>query len=279
MLDECVEVKGDVLIEAAELASYKFDKYKSQDEENNNKDEKNFALNEIFVLNKLCDKCSAKGKIFAESQIFTRELANEPGCVINPPVLAEIAAEQAKKFNLECEIWDENKLKAEGCGAILAVGSGSATPPRMIHLIYKPKNKARKKIAFVGKGITFDSGGLDIKPSNFMTTMKGDKTGACDVLGILTGVAKLELEDIEVHGFMAAAENMPSGSAFRPDDIIKARNGKTIEIDNTDAEGRLVLADALCLASELKPDAIIDMATLTGACMVALGRWRAGLFA
>ncbi|MBR0043367.1 MAG: hypothetical protein IJP56_00840 [Synergistaceae bacterium] len=230
MLDECVEVKGDVLIEAAELASYKFDKYKSQDEENNNKDEKNFALNEIFVLNKLCDKCSAKGKIFAESQIFTRELANEPGCVINPPVLAEVAAEQAKKFNLECEIWDENKLKAEGCGAILAVGAGSATPPRMIPLIYKPKNKARKKIAFVGKGITFDSGGLDIKPSNFMTTMKGDKTGACDVLGILTGAAKLELEDIEVHGFMAAAENMPSGSAFRPDDIIKARNGKTIEI-------------------------------------------------
>ena len=279
MLDECVEVKGDVLIEAAELASYKFDKYKSKSHDEDSKDEKDFALNEIFVLNKLCDKCSAKGKIFAESQIFVRELANEPGCVINPPVLAKIAAEQAKKFNLECEIWDENKLKAEGCGAILAVGSGSATPPRMIHLIYKPKNKARKKIAFVGKGITFDSGGLDIKPSNFMTTMKGDKTGACDVLGILTGVAKLELEDIEVHGFMAAAENMPSGSAFRPDDIIRARNGKTIEIDNTDAEGRLVLADALCLASELKPDVIIDMATLTGACMVALGRWRAGLFA
>ncbi|MBR1603052.1 MAG: leucyl aminopeptidase [Synergistaceae bacterium] len=285
MLDNCVEIKADILYEAAELASYKFDKYKtkkSEDKDSNNKDDKDdnkFALSEIFVADKLCAKCSAKGKIFAESQILTRELANEPGCEINPPVLAEIAAAQAKEFNLECEIWDEVKLKAEGCGAILAVGAGSATPPRMIHLVYKPKNKARKKIAFVGKGITFDSGGLDIKPANFMTTMKGDKTGACDVLGILTGAARLELEDIEVHGFMAAAENMPSGSAFRPDDIIKARNGKTIEIDNTDAEGRLVLADALCLASELKPDAIIDMATLTGACMVALGKWRAGLFA
>ena len=133
------------------------------------------------------------------------------------------------------------------------------------------------KVAFVGKGITFDSGGLDIKPENFMLTMKGDKTGACNVLGIMKGVAELKL-NVEVHGFLTVAENMPSGSAYKPDDIITARNGKTIEINNTDAEGRLVLADALCVASELKPDVIIDMATLTGACAVALGKWRAGLF-
>lgn len=276
---------SDILEEAAALASYKFDKYKTNSKNDDDDDEKEaqdkkFALSEIFIEKKfIADKNkNYYGKKFAAAQILTREIANEPGCVINPPVLAEIASEEAKKFNLDCEIWDEAKLKAEKMGALLAVGSGSATPPRLIHLIYKPKNSPRKKIAFVGKGITFDSGGLDIKPANFMTTMKGDKSGACAVLGILTGAAELELKDIEVHGFMAAAENMPSGSSYRPDDIITARNGKTIEIDNTDAEGRLVLADALCLASELKPDAIIDLATLTGACMVALGKWRAGLF-
>ena len=161
-------------------------------------------------------------------------------------------------------------------GGILAVGSGSENPPRLIHLIYKPR-KARKKIIFVGKGITFDSGGLNIKPDNYMLTMKGDKTGACNVLGIMRGVSELK-PDIEVHGILSCAENMPSGSAYKPDDIIRIRNGKTVEINNTDAEGRLVLADALSLASELKPDAIIDMATLTGACAVALGKWCAGLF-
>ena len=161
-------------------------------------------------------------------------------------------------------------------GALLAVGSGSKNPPRLIHLTYKPEN-AKKKVVIVGKGITFDSGGLDIKPDNFMLTMKGDKTGACNVLGIMKGISELK-PNIEVHGILSSAENMPSGSSYRPDDIIRARNGKTIEINNTDAEGRLVLADALCVASELKPDVIIDMATLTGACAVALGNWRAGLF-
>ncbi|MDR1649818.1 MAG: aminopeptidase, partial [Synergistaceae bacterium] len=136
---------------------------------------------------------------------------------------------------------------------------------------------SRKKAVFVGKGITFDSGGLDLKSSESMKTMKGDKSGACNVLGVLDGAAALGLET-EIHGIIAAAENMPSGRALRPDDIIRARNGKTIEIDNTDAEGRLVLADALALASELEPDVLIDMATLTGACAVALGNWSAGLF-
>ena len=177
---------------------------------------------------------------------------------------------------LDCEIWDEKRLEEERMGALLAVGRGSATPPRLIHLSYVPK-KARRKIVFVGKGLTFDSGGLDIKPAEHMTTMKGDKSGGCNVLGIMKGVAALTPE-VEVHGIVAAAENMPSGTAYRPDDIVRARNGKTIEIDNTDAEGRLALADALCLASEMKPDAIIDMATLTGACVVALGKWTAGLF-
>ena len=256
--------------EASGLCSYVFDKYKSKDE-----NYEPFALEEIYS-DIYAEKEISTGEKLASAQIFSRELVNEPGCVIYPSVLAEKAQEVAKKYNLDCEVWDENKLKSEHMGGILAVGSGSKNPPRFIHLTYKPQG-ATKKIAFVGKGITFDSGGLDIKPENFMTTMKGDKTGACNVLAIMCGAAELGL-NVEVHGFMSVAENMPSGSAYRPDDIITARNGKTIEIDNTDAEGRLVLADALCAASEIKPDAIIDMATLTGACMVALGKWRAGLF-
>ena len=259
--------------EAAGLCSYVFDKYKTKDEHY-----EPFALEEIFsdVYDGEYKNGIWIGEKLAEAQIFAREIINEPGCVIWPSVLASKAQEVAKKYNLECEIWDEEKLKAERMGGVLAVGSGSKNPPRFIHLAYKPQNPV-KKIAFVGKGITFDSGGLDIKPENFMTTMKGDKTGACNVLAIMKAVAELKL-NVEVHGFMSVAENMPSGSAYRPDDIITARNGKTIEINNTDAEGRLVLADALCVASEIRPDAIIDMATLTGACMVALGKWRAGLF-
>ena len=256
--------------EAAGLCGYVFDKYKTKDEHY-----EPFSLKEVYTDLYEVEEFN-KGLKFADAQKFSRDIANEPGCVIWPQTLAEKAEALAKEYNLACEVWDEKKLQAEGMGALLAVGSGSKNPPRLIHMTYKPANPV-KKIAFVGKGITFDSGGLDIKPENFMTTMKGDKTGACNVLGIMKGVAELGL-NVEVHGFLSAAENMPSGSAYRPDDIIRARNGKTIEIDNTDAEGRLVLSDALCLASELKPDAIIDMATLTGACMVALGKFRAGLF-
>lgn len=259
-----------LVAEAVGLCGYVFDKYKQKED-----DDKGFSLGEVFVA-ELSEAAAAAGRKFAAAQIATRELANEPGNVINPPVLARRAEELAVEAGLNCEIWDEKRLEEERMGALLAVGRGSATPPRLIHLSYVPK-KAKRKIVFVGKGLTFDSGGLDIKPAEHMTTMKGDKSGGCNVLGIMKGVAALA-PAVEVHGIVAAAENMPSGTAYRPDDIVRARNGKTIEIDNTDAEGRLALADALCLASEMKPDAIIDMATLTGSCVVALGKWTAGLF-
>jgi len=276
--------ESDVILgEAAALAGYAFDKYKKKDEKSgksstDKKEKENgeFLLREIFTVRPE-EKKVTLGRIYGESQCFARDLANEPGNVINPVSLAEIAAHFAKEYGLACDIWDEKRLEAEKMGGILAVGRGSVTPPRMVHLMYSPKEKADKKIVFVGKGLTFDSGGLDLKPAEFMRTMKGDKSGACNVLGIMKGVAELE-PSVEVHGIIAAAENMPSGSAFRPDDIIRARNGKTIEIDNTDAEGRLALADALVYACELKPDVIIDMATLTGACAVALGNWTSGLF-
>lgn len=263
-----LECSAEILGEASGLCGYVFDKYKAKDD-----DYEPFALEEIFTD---IDGNFADGLKFAQAQIFARTLANEPGNAICPQTMAEKAEALAKEYSLECEVWDEERLKSEKTGALLAVGSGSKNPPRLIHLAYKPANPV-KKIAFVGKGITFDSGGLNIKPDQYMLTMKGDKTGACNVLGIMKGVAELGL-NVEVHGVLSCAENMPSGSSYRPDDIITARNGKTIEINNTDAEGRLVLADALCVASELKPDVIIDMATLTGACAVALGKHRGGLF-
>ena len=262
---------GFVFGEAAGLCGYVFDKYKAKGE-----DYEPFALEEVFTDIEDADGFR-KGLVFADAQIFARELINEPGCAVCPETLAKKAQAVADECGLDCEVWDEDRLKAEGMGGILAVGSGSVNPPRLIHLTYRPEGKPTKRVAFVGKGITFDSGGLNIKPDQFMLTMKGDKTGACNVLAILRAAAELK-PGAEIHGFMTCAENMPSGSAYKPDDIITARNGKTIEINNTDAEGRLVLADALCAASELKPDVIVDMATLTGACAVALGQYRAGLF-
>ena len=213
----------------------------------------------------------------SEAQCYTRDIANEPGNVVTPEVLAEKAVSLAKDFDLKCEIWNEEKILKEKMGAFYAVAKGSANPPRFIVLTWSPKGECRGHIALVGKGLTFDSGGLSIKPADYMTTMKGDKSGACAVLGAVRAVAQLELP-WKVTAIIAAAENMPGGNAYRPDDILRARNGKTIEVNNTDAEGRLTLADALSFASELKPDKIIDIATLTGACAVALGTNTGGLF-
>ncbi|NPA33107.1 MAG: leucyl aminopeptidase [Aquificae bacterium] len=256
------------LAEGALLGNYTFDKYKSKKEES-------FSPEELYIY-RGDEKAIEVGKIFAEAQNYARDLVNEPGNVINPITLAQEAQKLAKELGLECKVYDETQLKEMGMEALLAVGRGSATPPRLIHLVYKPK-KAREKLVLVGKGLTFDSGGLNIKPGDYMRNMKMDKSGACAVLGVMRAVAKLK-PDVEVHGIIGAAENMPDGKAYRPDDVLRAKNGKFIEIDNTDAEGRVTMADTLSYASELKPDRIIDMATLTGACIVALGEYTAGLF-
>jgi len=162
-------------------------------------------------------------------------------------------------------------------GGLLAIGKGSVNPPRMIIIHYKPFKKAKRKICFVGKGVTFDSGGISIKPADGMWMMKGDMSGAAAVAGIMLTIAESK-PNVEVIGIIPSAENMPSGSSVRPGDIVIVSNGKSIEIDNTDAEGRVILADALHFASQYQPDAIIDLATLTGACAVALGMHAAGLF-
>ncbi len=265
------DARSRAAAEGAALAGYRFNKYLEKDEKDR------FAAPETIVIVDGNEAGITCGEIMAEAQCWTRDIANEPGNVINPVTLAARAAALADELGLFCEIWDEDRIQKERMGAYYAVARGSANPPRFIHLAYEPKSAAKGHIALVGKGLTFDSGGLDIKPADFMTTMKGDKSGACAVLGALRAAAKLALP-WKVSVIIAAAENMPGGAAYRPDDILRARNGKTIEINNTDAEGRLTLADALAYASELKPDMIVDIATLTGACAVALGTTTAGLF-
>ncbi|MDI9370862.1 MAG: leucyl aminopeptidase [Synergistota bacterium] len=257
--------------EGASLGAYRFDKYKGV------KDEDDLTSPEEFVLLDGVPEGLSRGKSLASMQIASRDLANEPGNRLGPNDLAEMAVRWGEEHGFQAVVWDEERILKEEMGGLYSVGAASERGPRLIHMTWRPKGEPRRKVAFVGKGITFDSGGLNIKTGEFMRTMKGDKTGACNVLAVLRGAALLELP-IEVHGIVPAAENMPGGRALRPDDILKMRNGKTVEVDNTDAEGRLVLADALAYASELLPDVIIDMATLTGACAVALGQNMAGLF-
>ena len=202
---------------------------------------------------------------------FTRNLANEPAEYATPTKLAEVA----KSLGLETKIYDRKDCEKMGMGAFLAVARGSQQEPKFIHIKYTPKNPA-KRIAIIGKGLCFDSGGMDLKPASSMLTMRDDMSGAACILGVMSKIKEFS-PNIEVHGIIAACENMIGPNAYKPGDILKAKNGKTIEIDNTDAEGRVTLADALCYACELNVDEVIDIATLTGACMVALGTHASGI--
>jgi leucyl aminopeptidase len=204
-----------------------------------------------------------------------RDLVNTPPGDKRPPVLAEKAAAVGEAAGLTVNILDEDALAEGGFGGILGVGQGSSAPPRLVELTYDPEG-ASGHVVLVGKGITFDSGGLSLKPANSMMTMKMDMAGAASVLGVMSVLGDLGVT-VKVTGLMALAENMPSGEATRVSDVLTHRGGKTVEVMNTDAEGRLVLGDALAYATEMEPDAIIDLATLTGAQIVALGNRIAGL--
>lgn len=217
-----------------------------------------------------------KAHIIARSLNVVRDLVNTIPQVATPKYLADFCAKMAKDIDIKCTILDKKDLMKEKMGAYLAVNEASTNPPYLIHLHYKPKNKNAKRIVFVGKGLTYDSGGLSLKPADYMTTMKADKGGGCAVIGILNIVAQLGV-DYEVHGIIGAAENMIGGNAYKPDDVLFSREGVTIEVKNTDAEGRLVLADCLSYAQDLKPDVLIDFATLTGACVVGLGEYTSGI--
>ena len=243
------------------IADYRFDKYKSE--------KKNNKVEEVYI--QANESAVRRGEKFASAMAFARNLANEPAQFATPTELAAIA----QNLNLETKIYDRDECEKMGMGAFLAVGRGSEQELKFIHMKYTVENP-KKRIAIIGKGICFDSGGLDIKPASSMLTMKDDMSGAACVLGIMSIIKEFNPQ-VEVHGIIAACENMPSGNAYKPGDIVTAKNGKTIEIDNTDAEGRLTLADALCYACELGVDEVIDIATLTGACMVALGSQAAGI--
>jgi leucyl aminopeptidase len=211
------------------------------------------------------------------SALLAREWVSMPSNDKKPPVLAEMMKKEAEKANLKVTLLDEKQLKQQKFGALLAVARGSESPPRLLILEYRVP-RAKKTIAFVGKGVTFDSGGINIKPSAGMDEMKTDMAGAAAVAAALIAVSRMKPK-VNVVGVMPLVENMPSGSATRPGDVVKSLSGKTVEIGNTDAEGRLILIDALAYTiKKYKPNTIIDLATLTGACVVALGDKIAGVF-
>lgn len=260
------------LVEGAILGAYSFEKYKSKKEKENKK-ELIIACKDKKELEKVLEESTYISQSVNKVRNFVNTIPND----FYPEVMAKEAKKIAKENDLTCKIHSEEYLERNGINAMLSVGRASVHEPKLIHLTYKPQN-AKRKIVLVGKGLTYDSGGLSLKPADFMVTMKSDKSGGCAVLGILNAVAKLKLP-IEVHGIVGAVENMIGGDAYKPDDVLVAKNGKTIEVRNTDAEGRLVLADCLCYAQDkIKDfDFIFDYATLTGACVVGVGEYTTGI--
>lgn len=225
---------------------------------------------ETLLFNRGGESLLLEGEVIGEAITLARRLVNEPAGDMYPAALALEAERLARRCAIECEIWDERRLEQERCGALLAVGRAGAQPPRLIQLRYQGADANAPLLALVGKGVTFDSGGLSIKPNDGMKTMKCDMAGAASVLAAVQAIAKLQLP-LNVIGLCGVVENMVSGNSYKLGDVLRSRNGKTIEVLNTDAEGRLVLADVLDVALQHNPAKIIDLATLTGACLVALG--------
>ncbi len=267
--------QAQAMVEGLLLALYQFNRYKSNVSDNG---EAMKGLRVIAETDRQRDEIRSgldRGVIFSRATMLSRDLVNEPPSSATPRWLAAQASATAKK-GLTVKVYDEKKIKQMKMGAVEGVAIGSDEPARFVHMVWKSPG-AKKTVALVGKGITFDSGGLCLKSADGMLNMKGDMGGAASVVGIMSALPALKPK-INVHGIFAATENMPGGAAYKTRDVLKARNGKTIEIINTDAEGRLILADSLSYASELEPDEIIDLATLTGAVVVALGNDISGLF-
>ncbi|NNC78934.1 MAG: leucyl aminopeptidase [Acidimicrobiales bacterium] len=262
---------AQALAEGLELGHYEFTTYKSK--------AKKQKLAKVVVAGSTSagvKRSLAVGAGIAEGQMLARTFVNEPGGTLTPPIFARRVQTMARDKGLTCKVMDLAAIKKAKLGGLLGVNRGSTNHPRFVELTYSPKGKAKGTLAFVGKGITFDAGGLSIKTGNGMMTMKCDMGGAAAVVGAMSALKAAGVQS-RVRAYIPMTDNMLGGDATRPGDVLKIRNGKTIEVLNTDAEGRLVLADALSLASEKKPDAIVDLATLTGACVVALGPKIAGL--
>lgn len=265
-------------IEGLRLGGYVFHAYHPEHQEKHRKQ----LVKSVYLFAESAAVVSAMQRGLEEAEALvagvhlTRDLVNTPSMDMAPMHMAAVADEVASlSKRIKVKHLDKARMERLGMGAALSVAQGSLHEPKGVHLIYTPSGKAKRRIAIVGKAVTFDSGGLSIKPADGMMTMKMDMAGGAAVLGLFRSLANVDV-DVEVHGIFLAVENMPSGNAYRPGDVVKAMDGTTIEILNTDAEGRVTLADAIAYAKTFEPDAIIDLATLTGACIVALGEEIAG---
>ena len=260
------------LADALAQSDYKYDPYITV-----KKEQKRIPIHGTLIAPKAdAKKLTAQAQAMAAAVETVRDLGNTPSNILTPAELASRAEEVCKRAGVKCTVYGKREIARMKMGGLLAVNRGSVEEPRFVVMEYSPR-KAKKHVALVGKGITFDSGGISIKPAEKMEEMKFDMCGAAAVVGIMEAAARLELP-VKLTGIFAATENLPSGSAYKPGEIITMMNGKTVEIVNTDAEGRMILGDALHYACELEPDHVIDFATLTGACVVALGSEASGLF-
>ena len=269
-LDSSADDLASAVVEGAVMATFDTDKYRTADKENR-------TIERLVVASAGADEAGLtrgidRGRIIGEAVNLARDMANEPGAYLTPTMMAERARGVANELNLSIDVLDEERMQQEGMGSLLSVARGSDEPAKLIILRYTPESpiKSDGLLAFVGKGVTFDSGGISLKPGENMELMKYDMTGGATVIAAMQAIAQLK-PPIPVLGVVPATENLPSGKATKPGDVVRAMTGKTIEIINTDAEGRLILADAIAYAKKLGATRIIDMATLTGAVSIALG--------
>lgn len=262
--------------EGALLGAYSFDRYRTTDADSRREPVREVVLVLAEAKDKAVRAAVTRAEVVVRGVRLARDLVNTPPSDLHPAELAEIARTTATRLGLDVEVLEGKALAKGSYGGILGVGQGSANGPRLVHLSYKGGKGAATKVALVGKGITFDSGGLSLKPAASMEEMKSDMSGAAAVIATMAAVAELALP-IDVEAWVPMAENMPSGAAIRPSDVLTFRNGMTVEVTNTDAEGRLILADAIARACEDGPDIVVDVATLTGAQLVALGSRTTGV--
>ena len=271
------EACAQAIAEGAVMGLYRFDRLKEPDEDRKHVDSVTLVEFDESKLEAL-KRGVERGRILGEATNHAHDMANEPANLFTPAVMAERAQTLAQDAGLECQVLEREEIEKLGMGALLGVAAGSAQPPKFIVLRHRGNGRARGTIGLLGKGITFDSGGISIKPSSGMEQMKGDMSGGAAVISAMWALGKLKAP-VNVTALIPTTENMPSGSATKPGDVLRAMNGKTIEVINTDAEGRLILADAICYARQEKLSPIIDVATLTGSMAIALGPAATGFMA
>jgi leucyl aminopeptidase len=258
------------------LGAYKFNRHMTKKDEEQDVDKLTLLESDESRL-KAARQGMERGRIIAEATNLARDMVNEPANFMTPSHMAEVARDIANKYGLEIEVWEREQMEKNKMGALLGVAQGTKEKPKFIMLSYKGNPSKKGAVGFVGKGLTFDSGGISLKTQEWMSDMKGDMAGGADVIAAIGAAAALKLK-INLTAIVPATENLPGGRALKPGDVLKASNGKTIEVLNTDAEGRLILSDALSYAVKNHLSPLIDLATLTGACHVALGDIYAGVF-